>query len=247
MNNIFNKINYFYKEYLSRGDKNKNTFEYPTYGSIELMSKWYDTQTYFDSKQWMENRELTNLRPSFKTLIDKKDIVGLEIGVGKGLNSLNIFKNLDIAKLYLVDIADPSGEPGVSLVQDPKVKFVKTDSLEFLQTFDEKLDFVYLDGSHEFHHVLNELPLAYRKLKIGGILSGHDYEQFGVMAAVQTFYFNLWHYKKLKPDEVKFAPCLDDHPGYPKEYLECGFPVDWWLEKSYEIDKDFEMKLLRNG
>ena len=193
MNKIVSKIKYFYKKYLLSEDKNKNTIEYPSYGSIELMSKWYDTQKYFQSKQWMENKELINLRPSFKTLVNKKNIVGLEIGVGKGLNSLNIFKNLDIAKLYLVDVADPPGEPGVSLVQDPKVKFVKIDSLEFLQTFDEKLDFVYLDGSHEFYHVLNELPLAYNKLKIGGILSGHDYEQFGVMAAVQTFYFNLWH------------------------------------------------------
>ena len=52
----------------------------------------------------------------------------------------------------------------------------------------------------------------------------------------------MWHYKKLKPNEIKFAPCLDNHPGYPKEYLECGFPVDWWLEKSFEIDKDFEIK-----
>ncbi len=59
--------------------------------------------------------------------------------------------------------------------------------------------------------------------------------------------YSLMHYKKLKPNEIKFAPCLDNHPGYPKEYLECGFPVDWWLEKSFEIDKDFEMKLLRNG
>ena len=36
------------------------------------------------------------------------------------------------------------------------------------------LDFVYIDGDHSYQSVLNDLKLWWPKLKIGGILSGHD-------------------------------------------------------------------------
>ena len=40
---------------------------------------------------------------------------------------------------------------------------------------DNSLDFVYLDGNHNFTHIAEDIHHWLRKVKPGGILSGHDY------------------------------------------------------------------------
>jgi len=40
---------------------------------------------------------------------------------------------------------------------------------------DNSIDFIYLDGAHDYKTVLQELPLYYRKVRAGGVLAGHDY------------------------------------------------------------------------
>jgi len=40
---------------------------------------------------------------ALSTLVNKSNLVGVEIGVGTGINALNILENLDIKKLYLID------------------------------------------------------------------------------------------------------------------------------------------------
>jgi hypothetical protein len=40
---------------------------------------------------------------------------------------------------------------------------------------DESLDFVYIDGNHQFKYVAEDLATWSSKLKKGGILAGHDY------------------------------------------------------------------------
>jgi hypothetical protein len=39
----------------------------------------------------------------------------------------------------------------------------------------ESLDFVYIDGNHEFRYVAEDLYEWEKKVRIGGIVSGHDY------------------------------------------------------------------------
>ena len=55
---------------------------------------------------------------------------------------------------------------------------------------DVSLDFVYIDGDHRFDFVMLDLILWARKVKPGGIVSGHDYYRFrqgGVVDAVNTY------------------------------------------------------------
>lgn len=40
---------------------------------------------------------------------------------------------------------------------------------------DESLDFVYIDANHEFVNVVNDIAAWERKVKVGGIIAGHDY------------------------------------------------------------------------
>ena len=59
-------------------------------------------------------------------------------------------------------------------------------------TFDEafnslpKLDFIYIDGDHRYKAIINDIGLAKRIIKAGGIIAGHDYteESHDVIRAV---------------------------------------------------------------
>lgn len=76
------------------------------------------------------------------------------------------------------------------------------DRVEFLRMTSEEascrfapnsLDFVYIDGLHEFNDVWNDLNLWYHKVREGGIISGHDYHPEvlpGVVQAVNGFFLN---------------------------------------------------------
>lgn len=55
---------------------------------------------------------------------------------------------------------------------------------------DESLDFVYIDARHEYQYVKEDIEGWFKKVRVGGIVSGHDYverEGFGVIQAVSEF------------------------------------------------------------
>ena len=45
------------------------------------------------------------------------------------------------------------------------------------QISDNSLDFVYIDGNHELPYVINDIIEWSKKVRKGGIVSGHDYYQ----------------------------------------------------------------------
>jgi hypothetical protein len=48
--------------------------------------------------------------------------------------------------------------------------------MEALTDFkDGSLDFVYIDGNHDFRHVAEDLFEWSKKVRSGGVVSGHDY------------------------------------------------------------------------
>lgn len=53
---------------------------------------------------------------------------------------------------------------------------VKKDSMVALQDFpDNSLDFVYIDANHDFVNFTNDLHYWLKKVRVGGIMAGHDY------------------------------------------------------------------------
>jgi predicted O-methyltransferase YrrM len=63
---------------------------------------------------------------------------------------------------------------------------------------DRSLDFVFIDGSHEYEDVKEDIYHWYPKVKKGGIIAGHDYTTYaGVKEAVDEF-FNLEEIKVVK-------------------------------------------------
>ena len=67
-----------------------------------------------------------------------------------------------------------------------KIIKLKQKSLEAAQHIENNsLNFVYLDGSHKYEDVVNDIITWIPKIKKGGILAGHDIMWRDVALAVQ--------------------------------------------------------------
>ena len=132
---------------------------------------------------------------------ENKPLVGVEIGVWEGENALSMLRNMNIEKLYLVDpykkyedfpdgimdnidYKNPQDDLDsaysialLRLIEYPndKIQFVKKLSSKAINDIPDELDFVYIDGNHKEEYVKEDMENYYKKLKIGGVLSGHDY------------------------------------------------------------------------
>jgi len=138
-------------------------------------------------------------------LKDKKNLVGAEIGVFKGGHAFEMLKFLDIKIFYLVEpyrtyighgnkTHHPESAEKVAraLLQryQHKVIWIKSSSVEAVAGFQDKsLDFVYIDGNHDYKFALQDIELWTLKVKQGGIIGGHDYgENFpGVEKAIEEY------------------------------------------------------------
>ena len=64
---------------------------------------------------------------------------------------------------------------------------------------DESIDFLFIDGDHSYESIKQDIFLWYPKVKIGGIISGHDYVDglgYGVIQAVKECFsdrdYKVW-------------------------------------------------------
>lgn len=115
---------------------------------------------------------------------------GAEIGVYKGQFSEQFCKVG--LKLYAIDpwqiykdYGNPRGQKRLDfqyehtkrvLAPYTNCKIIRETSIEAVSHFaDESLDFVYIDGNHQFRYVADDISEWSKKVKRGGIVSGHDY------------------------------------------------------------------------
>jgi hypothetical protein len=134
--------------------------------------------------------------PSFETARALKGVF-VEIGTWDGGFSFELLKNTECEKLYCVDpykhFEDSSYPDGMnSLTQEQfdnkynsviqkfsqfgsRVEFIRSLSKEASARFDyESIDFVYIDGNHEYKYVLDDIITWFPKVKYGGYLCGDD-------------------------------------------------------------------------
>ena len=123
-----------------------------------------------------------------KTHLNARGLVGVEIGTAAGNNALSMLRELPIKKLFLVDPYVPYIEHGrrLSYVGAERIAkdrlgrfseaiFVKKSSDDALADVTEPLDFVYIDGNHDYDCVKRDITNYYPLVKPGGVLGGHDY------------------------------------------------------------------------
>lgn len=114
--------------------------------------------------------------------------VGVEVGVAYGDFSNIILQYSNLRKLYSVDPWS-SNLPGFEDKEQAKLAHNKT--IEKLAKYGdrsviikaqienikivEQLDFIYIDSSHSYEDTKNQIAMLWPKLRVGGIIAGHDY------------------------------------------------------------------------
>ncbi len=140
-----------------------------------------------------------------------KDLVGAEIGIYDGRNTVDILKYLFVKKLYLID--PYQNYPEYAKTKDSKANQKKLenaqnqafqrlskfkDKVVWINEFSdaaykkipEKLDFIYIDANHNYEFIRRDIENYYPLLKRRGILAGHDIEPSiwpGVLFAFTDF------------------------------------------------------------
>ncbi len=70
-----------------------------------------------------------------------------------------------------------------------KIHVVRADSTEAAARYpDGSIDFVFLDGSHDWESVLSDVLAWKPKIRPGGVLAGHDWGRFEVQPAVLSVF-----------------------------------------------------------
>jgi len=158
--------------------------------------------------------------------------IGIEVGTGMGDNAIDILTNWNgTLSLYLIDnfymnygvnSSESTAEHKEICIERmkkyPNATLIIKSSTEAVQEFqDNSLDFVYIDADHRMASVINDCQLWYPKVKIGGLLCGHDYNlaEPPVMSAVLQFAVN--NKLMLKYDFTSL------------NYM--GIISDWWIIK----------------
>ena len=78
------------------------------------------------------------------------------------------------------DIVDAERESGETYAKyGDKAILIKGESLDVAKTIpDGSLDFVFIDANHAFEYVIADIAAWSKKVRKGGIISGHDYNDY---------------------------------------------------------------------
>jgi hypothetical protein len=145
------------------------------------------------------------------------DIHGVEIGIFAGDLSRRLLEGAPNLHLTMVDSWEGNGEAYVDKIKDysagltqheqDQLRKCATDKTEFAngrrtilpfrslvaagKVPDGSMDFVFIDADHSYEAVKKDIKAWLPKLKPGGLLCGHDYENhitdLGVKPAVEEF------------------------------------------------------------
>lgn len=163
-----------------------------------MWNKWYPNvpRVELETKHIRNCKLVTNRSELLKVL--PKHAVVAEIGVERGLFSQEIFEICKPKKLILVDTwtnEEIEKECKINLERKP-AEFNKMLSVDYLSSAEPKsIDWIYIDTDHTYKTTMQELKLASKALKDGGMICGHDYtsvssdglRKYGVVEAVNAF------------------------------------------------------------
>ena len=173
---------------------------------------------------------------------------GVEVGVDKGLFSEVLCKDNPQLKLFCVDpwinsaFADSNPhkerqeyfnecyEESKARLAPYNATIVKKTSMEALADFeDNSLDFVYIDANHDFLNVIQDVHNWYKKVKVGGIISGHDF-----------CYFSYSKFNHVKRALIAYARSYRMIPFFAVLYVPKreGLKRDQYRSWFYVKDKD---------
>jgi len=143
----------------------------------------------------MERKALVFVRKMFKN----QSVVGAEVGVAIGTNALRTLQCMpNLRLLYLIDPYQHYPKWTSTKAKDRRfwpedLEITKNKAKRLLTGFEyriawvfkcfeectsedvEPLDFIYVDGNHDYDFVFRDIELARTLVKKGGVVSGHDF------------------------------------------------------------------------
>jgi predicted O-methyltransferase YrrM len=137
-------------------------------------------------------------------------LIGIELGVFHGHNALTILRNVPVKTLILIE-KNPLYRPIIECnLKKYKNKYILRigDSKNVIKELSTNMvDFVYIDGSHNYADVMLDIINYFPIVKRYGIIGGHDFKascdvSFAVMDFIRKNNLNLF-----------------------------GFDQDWWIIK----------------
>jgi len=146
---------------------------------------------------------MNSLVKLFRDLGFKK---GAEVGVADGQFSLALCEGIPELSLICVDSwqdygsnpwarnqkeNDAAFDLAMKRMAPYGARFIRKFSMDAVQDVPlESLDFVYIDGNHSYRHVSQDIREWSKRVRSGGVVSGHDYYEFrraGVIKAVDEY------------------------------------------------------------
>ena len=125
-------------------------------------------------------------------LSDLEFNLGAEVGVAKGdhakilceanpnlhLYCIDAWEHYKHYEDYLTTRLNYFYDEAVKTLSNYDTEIIRKYSMDAVKDFkDESLDFVYIDGAHDFKNVAMDVTEWYYKVKPGGILYGHDFKR----------------------------------------------------------------------
>lgn len=133
------------------------------------------------------------------TLLEGRDLVGVEVGVYRGQFSEFLLESGRFREVVSIDpwLWNVFGvNPQTAYVETlarlerfgERSRVLRVTSEKAANLFvDSSIDFIYIDAAHDYKNVALDMKIWWGKLKAGGLFAGHDFDtrQPGVMQAVK--------------------------------------------------------------
>lgn len=104
---------------------------------------------------------------------------------------------------------------------------------------DRSLDFIYIDANHTYEAVKGDLKLWYSKVKVGGIVMGHDYLPDYFYEGKEEKDQALYTFPDGQPEKSKYTGMFGVNPAVNEFCVENGYKINktdeflatWWFIK----------------
>ena len=186
----------------------------------------------------------TGLARLFKTLGFKK---GAEVGVKMGLYSKVLCEENPDMNLKSIDpwtmtpnigwdAQEETFRMAIKNLSPFNAEIIRKTSMQAAAEDIPKwsLDFVYIDADHSFNHVMQDIITWSDRVRPGGIVSGHDYDDIDVKTAVDA-YVRIHGYElftTLVQRTVRPMIEIDNsNPVYPSKMIETDLASSWFFAK----------------
>ena len=160
---------------------------------------------------------------------------GAEVGVADGRHALMLCQTVPELRLIGVDPwvkyrRNPRGGPQIQHDKNKRLAAERLapfsadlrqlTSMDAVTVIPERsLDFVYIDGHHGFDYVAQDIIEWGKRVRVGGIISGHDYYAFkwaGVIEAVNAYttahHVEEWYVSQEREPTWFFSKTADAFP-----------------------------------